>query len=193
MDISTAINRIAERTTENRQLWGQSLRQRRSEFTDIYGIPFRTDEVDNNKTFTFHVSISSDMEYYERFQMQLYVATTVEDAPIDPDLFKIEMTDAETYDTEVADDYIWVDLSEYFIEQKDEWPDSTGYYPAEQQGGDVIDYYDVLDACGMLVAEGHPLLKDMLLQAGNKLIRVSSGTKCNVTLTLFLKYSSVNR
>lgn len=191
MDIGTAINRIAERTAENRQFWGQALRQRRTEYTDVYGIPYRS-EIESNKHFTYHIMISPDLEYYERFQFKLYVETETAGATIDPDLFKFEMTDTETYDEEI-DDYDWIDLSAYLIIQQDEWPDGTGYFPSEEIGdSDTFDFYDILDACGLL-AEENEAEKTMLLKPGNKLIRITSPTKCDVTLNLVLKYSTINR
>ena len=192
MDISQAINKIAERAYENRKFWGQSLRQRRTEYTDVYGIPYRS-EIQSNKSFTYHVMISPDMEYYERFQFKLYVETETEGASINSDLFKFEMTDTESYNEDTSD-YIWTDLSPYLSIQQDEWPDGSGYFPSEEIGdADSFDFYDILDACGLLVAEGREAEKTRLLKPGNKLIRISSPTKCDVTLNLILKYSTINR
>lgn len=190
MDIGTAVNRIAERTYESRRLWGQSMRQRRTEYTDVYGIPY-TSEIESNKKFIYRILISPDLEYYERFQFKLHVEAN---GKIDPDLFRLEMTDTETYDD---DDYDWVDLSPYFAEQQNEWVDGTGYFPTEAIGEtESNDFYDILDACGMVALEDKANgtdRKSMLLNAGSKLIRISSPVKCDVTLTLVLKYSTINR
>lgn len=205
MDIGTAINRIAERAYDSRELMGQSLRQRRTEYTDVYGIPYRS-ELESDKTFAYHIMISPDLEYYERFQFKLYVETAEEGATIDPDRFTIKMTDTSTYD-EDNDTYEWVDLTDYLREQEDEWPDSSGYFPSEPIGSsDVRDFYDVLDACGLIELEDEDREKSegitipdeerrktILLEPGNKLIQIKSPTKCDVTLNLVLKYSTINR
>ena len=205
MDIGTAINRIAERAYDSRELMGQSLRQRRTEYTDVYGIPYRS-ELESDKTFAYHIMISPDLEYYERFQFKLYVETAEEGATIDPDRFTIKMTDTSTYD-EDNDTYKWVDLTDYLREQEDEWPDSSGYFPSEPIGSsDVRDFYDVLDACGLIELEDEDREKSegitipdeerrktILLEPGNKLIQIKSPTKCDVTLNLVLKYSTINR
>lgn len=205
MDIGTAINRIAERAYDSRELMGQSLRQRRTEYTDVYGIPYRS-ELESEKTFAYHIMISPDLEYYERFQFKLYVETVEEGATIDPDRFTIKMTDTSTYD-EDNDTYEWVDLTDYLREQEDEWPDSSGYFPSEPIGSsDVRDFYDVLDACGLIELEDEDREKSegitipdekrrktILLEPGNKLIQIKSPTACDVTLNLVLKYSTINR
>lgn len=190
MDIGTAVNRIAERTYESRRLWGQSLRQRRTEFTDVYGIPY-TSEIESNKQFIYRIMISPDLEYYERFQFKLHVEA---EGSINPDKFTLEMTDTETYDD---NDYEWVDLTDYLEEQQNEWVDGSGYFPTEAIGetGDD-DFYDILDACGMIALEDKGKDEDrksMLLNAGSKLIRIKSPVKCDVTMNLFLKYSTINR
>ena len=51
MDISEAINRIAEQTYDNKRLWSQSLKQRRTEFTDVYGIPYYQFELESHVVF----------------------------------------------------------------------------------------------------------------------------------------------
>lgn len=202
MDITTAINRIAERTYDNRQLLGQTLRQRRTEYTDVYGIPYRS-ELESDKTFEYHILISPDLEYYERFQFKLSVDAQ---GSIDPDRFTLKMTDTRTYDEDTGK-YKWVDLSPYLAEQQDEWVDGSGYFPSEPIGdNDTSDFYDILDACGLIELEDEQTeqsegieipdserRKTMLLEPGNKLIQIKSPTKCDVVLNLVLKYSTINR
>lgn len=182
MDISQAITRIAERTVDNRKLWAQALRQRRTEFTDIYGVPFYS-EIDSNKKFQCHISISPDMEYYERFQFKIVIQA---DEAISG--FKFEMTDADTYEDGA---YNWINLTPYLIEQTDVWVDGAGYFPTD--GIDEDDYYDLLDVGCLLTAEGKEDERETILSGGNKIVRITSDTKCDVSLILFLKYSSLNR
>lgn len=184
MDIGTAINRIAERTAENRQLWGQSLRQRRTEFTDVYGVPYYS-EIDSTKNFMCHVAVPLDLEYYMRFQFKLIVKT---DYAIDPNGFKFFMTDASTYDDD-EQDYDWIELSEYLEEQTGIWPTGDGYYP-EEGSDDEGDYYDILDACCILDAEGKQDEREMLLRPGSKIIKIHSPVAAEMILQLFFKASN---
>lgn len=186
MDLSTAINRIAEQTYKNKKLWSQSLKQRRTEFTDIYGVPYYS-EVDSTKTFQCHISISPDLEYYERFQFKLVVQTS---EAFDPNGFDFYMTDAETYDEGAyeGEDYDWIDISDKLEEQTGVWPTGDGYFPSD--GSRDGEYYDILDVGCMLDAEGQEDVREMLLAGGNKIIKIKSPVAATITLVLFLKYSS---
>lgn len=190
MDISEAINRIAEQTYDNKRLWSQSLKQRRTEFTDVYGIPYYS-EVDSSKTFQCHMAIPLDLEYYMRFQFKLIVKT---DQTFDPYQFLFYMTDAETYDEGAypdGEDYDWVNLTPYLIEQTDVWPDGKGYFPSD--GSDDAEYYDILDACGLMEASNNDAIKeqkDMLLRGGNKIIKIKSPITAEVIFQLFFKASN---
>ena len=74
-----ALIRIAERTLENRQQLKKSNRQRRTKFSDLYGIEYLR-QGDANNPATFYISVSPDFVYYERFALKLQImpfATTV--------------------------------------------------------------------------------------------------------------------
>ena len=71
-----AINRLAERTSENRKELRKSRLQRRTEFTDLYGVPF-TAQGDGNNPATFYISISPDLIYFLRFQFKLEIQPLV--------------------------------------------------------------------------------------------------------------------
>lgn len=71
-----AINRLAERTNENRQELRKSKFQRRTEFTDLYGVPF-TAQGDADNPATFYISISPDLIYFLRFQFKLSIEPMV--------------------------------------------------------------------------------------------------------------------
>lgn len=70
MTIESAINRIGERTADNKRELQKSRLQRRTEFTDLYGIP-HTAQGDANNPATFYISISPDLVYYLRFQFKI--------------------------------------------------------------------------------------------------------------------------
>lgn len=186
--VANAIQQIAERTVENRERWKQALRQRRTEYTDIYGIPYESELTNAKKTSEYHIRISPDLEYYERFQFKLVVQTETEGATIDA--FRIWVGTPKTED----DPENMVELTPYFEEQQNEWVTSSGYYPEEDDGdSDAGAFYDVLDACSLLTAEEKYEDVDAILEPGNKVIRIKADTPCDVTLQLFLKYSTVNR
>lgn len=66
------LNRLAERTTENTSQLRKSKFQRRTEFTDLYGIPF-TAQGDAENPAKFYISISPDLIYFLRFQFKLHI------------------------------------------------------------------------------------------------------------------------
>lgn len=187
MDIGTAINRIAERTSESRQLWSESLKQRRTEFTDVYGVPYKS-EIDSSKKFLCHIAIPLDLEYYMRFQFKIIVRTSND---FDPNGFTFEMADADTYDKGAYDgeDYHWIDLSSELEEQVGVWPNGDGYFPAEGSYDDG-DFYDILDACCLLQADGHEDDREELLKGGSKVIRITSPVTAEIIFQLFFKASN---
>lgn len=187
MDIGTAINRIAERTSESRQLWGESLKQRRTEFTDVYGVPYKS-EIDSSKDFLCHVAVPLDLEYYMRFQFKIIVKASDD---FDPNGFWLKMADADTYDKGAYDgeDYDYVDLSAYLEEQVGIWPSGDGYYPAEVSYDDG-DFYDILDVCCLLDAEGNADKREDLLKGGSKIIKIHSPVSAEIILQLFFKASN---
>lgn len=185
-----AIERLAENTYENKQRWKQALKQRRTEYTDIYGIPM-VSELNNNRVFEYHVAISTDLEYYERFQFKLFVTAN---GAIDPDDFTFLI--GKPGDTE--DLRHLVDITPYLEEQTGEWVDGSGYFPEEDIDSDVNSFYDVLDAVGLIMAEDRDedeKTGDMeaILSPGNKIVRIESGTSCDVMFIPYIKYSTINR
>lgn len=69
-----AIERIAAQTVINRNRWSESLKQRRHQVTDMYGVEY-TRAGDANNPARFYISISPDMVYLERFEFKLIVSS----------------------------------------------------------------------------------------------------------------------
>ena len=67
-----ALIRVAERTLENREQLKRSTTQRRTKFSDLYGIEYLR-QGDANNPATFYVSVSPDFVYYERFAFKLQI------------------------------------------------------------------------------------------------------------------------
>lgn len=183
------LSRIAERTVENRELWRQSLSQRRTGNTAIYGIPFYN-ELTASKKFECHISILTNLEYFTTFKFKLYIANAA--GTIDPDLFTFEIGDPENDDGEPSNMY---DITAYLQEQHNEWVDGEGYFPTTSfgDGDEAGDFYDILDVCSLLTASGDTEARDAIASPGNKLVRITSPVACDVTWIPYLDYSMVNR
>lgn len=67
-----ALIRIAERTLENRKQLKNSTTQRRTKFSDLYGIEYLR-QGDAQNPATFYISVSPDFVYYERFSFKLQI------------------------------------------------------------------------------------------------------------------------
>lgn len=67
-----AIYALSERTTENRKQLRQQNLQRRSQITDLYGTVLHA-QGDANNPAEFYISVSPDLQYYERFQFKLNI------------------------------------------------------------------------------------------------------------------------
>lgn len=72
MTYDEALLRIAERTNENTKELKKSRLQRRTEFTDLYGVPFNV-QGDASNDAEFYISVSPDLIYFLRFQFKLHI------------------------------------------------------------------------------------------------------------------------
>lgn len=192
---SEALERIAERTVDNRQYMKRVLTQRRNTPTNIYGIPFYS-EIDSgaNKRFQCHLSILPNLEYFTRFQFKLYISNV--QGTINPNLFKFEIGDPDVYDPETQEEKsVLIDLSDYLAEQQNEWVDGEGWFPSISfgDGDEAGDYYDILDACGLIYAQDDIDGYNAILSPGNKVIIISSNVPCEVAFIPYLDYTTVNR
>lgn len=190
--LSNAVGKIAERTVDNSQKWRQSLRQRRSEYVDIYGVPFNFEPVNDAGTkLQAHIYISTDLEYYERLQFKLVVKSS---QSIDADHFIFKYGHIADED----DNPRLVDCTDYLIAQHDDWVSGSGYnyFPSEvdnDETDEAADFYDLLVVCSDLMAEGKSAYKNRITRAGSKLAQIESNVPCQVQMLLYCKYSTVNR
>lgn len=72
MSLDSAIQRLAERTTDRTRNDRQDQLQRRNQVVDLYGIEY-TRQGDTNTPATFYISVSPDLVYYERFEFKIIV------------------------------------------------------------------------------------------------------------------------
>lgn len=168
-----ALSRVAERTIANQQDISQRKKQRRTGFVDLYGVEsFKSVSGSAN----YYVSVSPDLEYFERYQFKIAIenATTVGNVKISID---------------------GIDLTAYFREQQGTWINGNGVYPTDDipEGDEGASaFYDILDACGLLVAGGEEDKANKILFPGLHTVTIS-GLDADVSLILYLKYSHINR
>lgn len=166
-----AITRLAERQNDLSKDISQKNRQRRTGFVDLYGIEIQR----SGNPAQFYISISPDLEYYERFQFKLFV---------------------QRFTGTRMDIYVdGVDITDYLIAQHDgEWITGPGLYPTDDisQGSDEPnDFYDILDVASVMADEDIDVTD--LLNPGFKLVEITSDGDFTVSLILYLKYSHINR
>lgn len=171
-----ALNRIAERTGDNLRELRKTRLQRRTEFTDLYGIPFYA-ESNNNNVARFYISISPDLVYMMRFQFKLQIRGTSSDN------FKISIDG--------------VDIEDYLIAQHEgEWIDGSGLYPNDALEDDT-DFYDVMAVATDIYNESATEEKtkdaNKLLKPGFKEVVIESDSSFTVTMYLYQKYSVTAR
>lgn len=171
--IDEALNRIAERTSDNRQSIKKSRFQRRTEFPDTYGVPFYAESDENNEA-KFYISLPPKYIYLLRFQFKLHVQTL--DTSGDGG-FSIKMHG--------------VDITDLLIEQEDgEWIDGEGLYPTNALEDDE-DFYDILDAATVLYNgdADDQANAEKLLKPGFKPMVISANAPFSCTMYLFTRYS----
>ena len=174
--IDEALNRVAERTAENRESLRKSRFQRRTEFPDTYGVPFYAEsQLENGKhRAKFYISLPPKYVYLLRFQFKLHVTTL---ATSGDGNFRIYMHG--------------VDLTDLLTEQEDgEWIDGTGLYPTNAIE-DEEDFYDILDAATILYNgnDGEQDDADRLLKPGFKPMVVEADSPFSCTMYLYSKYA----
>lgn len=172
--IDEAINRIAERTSENRDSIRKSRFQRRTEYTDLYGVPFYAESDEKNEA-KFYISVSPDLVYFMRFQFKLHIQESGSSGDGD---FEVSMNG--------------VDITNYLIEQADGlWIDGEGLYPTNG-GSEDEDYYDILDVATVMYNEDGDSQANAraLLKPGFKPMKIKSSGPFKVTMYLYMKYST---
>ena len=190
ISLEKALNIVGERSADSYRQLKQARRQRRTEYTDIYGVPFESETDDEPKLSEFHLSISPDLEYWERFQFKLRVVDAA--TSFNENEFTIKIIEISEDEQELSSG----DLSPYLKEQHGLWIDDNGFYPTEEisdEGADAEDFFDILDACTLMWEEGKKAEVKRILNGGTKLIRIRSPIDCKVTFIPYIKYSTVNR
>lgn len=199
-----ALNRIAEVTVDNARELRKSRYQRRTEFTDLYGVPF-TVMGDGDNPAKFYISISPDLVYFLRFQFKLQIQglmSTVTGSYVREDeMEESGYISGVTYGIHTipntSDNFTikihGVDITDYLIEQQDgDWIEGEGIYPNNQNVDDT-DYYDVLSVATIMYNEGRTDDAEKLLKPEFKLVEIDSDQPFQATMYLYMKYSVSGR
>lgn len=170
-----ALNRIAERTSDNIRELRKTRLQRRTEFTDLYGVPFYAES--NNNKVEFYISISPDLVYMMRLQFKLQISGTTSDE------FTIKVDG--------------VDVTDYLIAQHSgEWIDGSGLYPTDELE-EQTDFYDLMAVATDIYNEGNDEEQtqkaNKIMKPGFKRVVIESDSSFSATMYLYTKYSNLGR
>lgn len=107
------------------------------------------------------------------------------------------MTSGKTY-IDTTSDY-WrvkideIDITAYLMEQhNNQWINGEGIYPTNRLE-DLEDFYDILDVCSMMIANGEKAKADKILKPTFKKVEIISDAPFGIDAYLYLKYSHLNR
>lgn len=221
LDLPTAIERTAEKTYQNSKAIKQGKRQRRDEFVDLYGIEFSRNGSQNAPAI-FHVSVSGDAAYMERFQFKIVIESFQSTAGAEtssvslaqnPDYVSgsnLTLTDTITpnphkHDIVAGMSTIPVTTSNFTIEC--EGIDVTPYLLAQcNENGwnwfngegvypstDLEQSFDMMEVASDLRLEGRADEADLILRQGWKPIILRADEPFYATMVLYLKYQHMNR
>lgn len=86
-----------------------------------------------------------------------------------------------------------IDITAYLREQhNNQWIDGEGIYPTNRLE-DQEDFYDILDVCSMMIANGEKTKADKILEPKFKKVEIVSDAPFSIDAYLYLKYSHMNR
>lgn len=218
-----ALIRVAERTIENRRQLKISTQQRRTKFSDLYGIEYLR-QGDANHPATFYISVSPDFVYYERFALKLQimpyvssVASGTGSAVVDVDPTSLtggssispnphdHTTQPHTHNLVKGLSFVnttssnWrvkmhdVDITDYLIEQQDGAWIDGEGIYPNNKLEDLEDFYDILDVACVKEAEGLTDDVNKLLAPEFKKVEIISDAPFQVAAMVYIKYSMTNR
>ena len=107
-----ALNRIAEVTKDSRDELRKSRLQRRTEFTDLNGVPFVA-QGDADHPAQFYISISPDLVYFLRFQFKLHIQPLISTVTGGGSISNVDYTELDLDSTtEVVEDTSTLKISD---------------------------------------------------------------------------------
>lgn len=212
---------VAEKTYHNSKKLSQNDRQRRDEFVDLYGIEFSRNGSQNTPA-VFHVSVSGDASYLERFQFKIVIEAFQSTAGSETSSVSLkenpDNVTGETlnlYDTLTPNPHkhsitpgmasIPVTTSNFHVYC--EGIDITAYLYAQclengwnwfngegvYPSSDLEQSFDLLEVACDMKAEGREAQANQILKQGWKPITLSADAPFYATMVLYLKYQHMNR
>lgn len=166
-----ALQRVAERTVDNRSDIRKKNFQRRTNFTNLYGTPHVT-YINENDNAEARVSIPKDVDRWNRYEFKIIIEKT------EATNFRVLMSGR--------------DVTAYLMAQQDgNWITGEGIYPST----DIIDddaNYDVLQVISDIHAEGEEDY-DTMLEPGLRRIEIVGDKPIQATVITYLSYSHLNK
>lgn len=221
LDLPTALERTAEKTYQNSKAIKQSKRQRRDEFVDLYGIEFSRTGSENSPA-VFHVSVSGDAAYMERFQFKIVIESFQSTAGAETSAVSLEQSDdyVSGSNLTLTDSIVPNPHKHSIVPGVSNIPVTTSNFTIECEGIDITEYlmaqcnrggwswfggegvypssdleqsFDMLEVASDLKAEGFEEQANRILQQGWKPIKLSADAPFSATMVLYLKYQHMNR
>lgn len=209
--LSDALSVVAEKTYDNTRSIKKGNRQRRDEFVDLYGIEF-TKNGSADSPAVFHVSVSGDAAYLERFQFKIVIESFQVMADmaltstslsitgndnISPNPHNHQLVAGVTNIPVTSDDFEveceGIDITPYLRAQCEDndwnWFDGEGVYPSTE----LEQSFDLLQVACDMKAEGNDDDADKILRQGWKPIKLRGSEPFSATMVLYLKYQHMNR
>ncbi len=221
LDLPTAVERTAEKTYQNSKAIKQSKRQRRDEFVDLYGIEFSRSGSENSPA-VFHVSVSGDAAYMERFQFKIVIEAFQSTAGAETSSVSLSQSpDYVSGSNLTLTDSITPNPHKHtIVPGVSTIPVSTSNFSIECEGIDITEYlmaqcnrsgwswfggegvypssdleqsFDMLEVASDLKAEGFEDEANRILMQGWKPITLKADAPFSATMVLYLKYQHMNR
>lgn len=216
-----AVVAVAEKTYDNTRELKKQNRQRRDEFTDLYGIEFhRNGSADSPAVF--HVSVSGDAQYMQRFQFKLVIESFQIQAKADTSKVSLELDLDVTNETLIIDpDSITPNPHSHKVEPGiANIPVTASDFTVEVEGIDITPYlraqveengwnwfngegvypssqleesFDLIQVACDLDGEGREEDARKILRQGWKPITLRGSQPFSAILVLYLKYPNMGR
>ncbi len=212
---------VAEKTYHNSKKISQNDRQRRDEFVDLYGIEFSRNSDNENKA-VFHVSVSGDAAYMERFQFKIVIegfqstagsettGTSVKENPdtVSGDTLVLKDTltpNPHKHNIVPGTATIPVTTSNFQVWCEGQNITSNLMAQCVEHGWDWFDgegvfpskdleqSFDLIEVASDFEADNKPDIASKILQQGWKPITLKADAPFYATMVLYLKYQHMNR
>lgn len=169
-----ALQRVAERTVDNRDDIKRKNLQRRTNFTHSYGSPYWV-RSDGSSPARVYISIPPDLDRWMRYEFKIV----------------LEKTTASDFRITLRGGGASKDITAYLMAQQDgAWISGEGVYPSTALDEDGN--YDILQVISDLEAEEYGDAQKFI-SPGLKIIEISSFSAFEATMLMYVNYSHVNR